>query len=392
LPLKQWQAKILVALVGILIGLVVVEMGLRIMGIEYPLFYDYDPVLGYKLRPGVKGYWTEEGKGYVSVNSDGLRDREHPIPHPANTLRIAVLGDSYTEAMQVNQDEAFWKVLEKDLERCDLHSRKVEVIDFGQSGFGTTQELLDLRYRVWKYSPDVVLLAFTTGNDIADNSRELKQLNYVPYYVYRGDNLVLEDQQARENWSKENTRWRRFYVDDLLSIRFFQVLHHAKEKFWKWWLVKGHAKKADASVKDQEAGISDSIYREPTTKVWREAWKVTEGVLLKMRDEVAQKGAYFAVVILTNGDQVNPSPINRASFAKSLGVTELFYPDYRLERFCQDHGIPILLLGPPFQEYATQHEVYLHGFGKTLGTGHWNQKGHHLAGQLIAQWLCPRLK
>ena len=54
-------------------------------------------------------------------------------------------------------------VMEKDLEKSDhLQGRHVEVINFGVSGFGTTQELLTLEYKVWKYSPDVVLLAFTT--------------------------------------------------------------------------------------------------------------------------------------------------------------------------------------------------------------------------------------
>ena len=100
MSVQQWRLKILLALVSILIGLVVMEAGLRLLGIEYPLFYDYDPYLGNTLRPGVKGYYVSEGKGYVSINSDGLRDREHPVSHPANTLRIAVLGDSYTEAMQ----------------------------------------------------------------------------------------------------------------------------------------------------------------------------------------------------------------------------------------------------------------------------------------------------
>ena len=85
--MKQWQAKILVALVSIIIGLVVVEMGLRILGIQYPLFYDYDPYLGIRLRPGAQGYWITEGKGYVIINSDGLRDQEHPISHAADLLR-----------------------------------------------------------------------------------------------------------------------------------------------------------------------------------------------------------------------------------------------------------------------------------------------------------------
>lgn len=370
-----------------------VELGLRLAGVEYPLFYDYDPYLGNKLRAGAKGYWTEEGNGYVSINSDGLRDREHQIDHPPDTIRIAILGDSYAEATQVNQEETFWAIMANELKRCDqLQGRQVEVINFGVSGFGTTQELLTLQHRVWKYSPDVVLLAFTTGNDISDNSRALKRNDYHPYHVYRGGKLVLEDRQTREKWTKENTLWRHIYQDDLLAFRFFQVIHHAKGLFWKWWLLKDPGQEKGAPLELHEWGIDDRVYQEPASENWKEAWKVTEGVLLEMRDEVVQKGAQFFVVALSTPAQVNPNPSKRLAFAKALGVNDLFYPDRRLAGFCQRHDLAVLLLGPSFQEYATQHQVYLHGFGKSLGKGHWNQVGHRLAGRTISTWLCPQLK
>jgi len=394
MSLNQWQVKILVTLASIIIGLVVVELGLRILGIQYPLFYDYDPYMGIKLRPGAKGYWTTEGRGYISINSDGLRDHEHPISHPANTLRIAVLGDSYAEALQVNEPEAFWAIMGKELQKCDnLRGRKVEVINFGVSGFGTTQELLTLRHRVWKYSPDVVLLAFTTGNDVSDNSRKLKKIDYNPYYVYKGNKLVLDDQQTSENWeAKQHSLWKKMDLDAFLHLRFFQVMNHAKDLFWKWWLPEDTGQGPYESLEGHEAGMSDLTYQEPTTEDWKEAWRVTEGVLLEMRDEVIHGGAQFFVVALSNSIQVNPKPAKRQAYAKALGVPDLFYTDHRLEGFCQSRHIPILLLAPSFQEYATQHQVYLHGFGKNLGTGHWNQQGHRLAGQAIARWLCPQLK
>ncbi len=40
------------------------------------------------------------------------------------------------------------------------------------------------------------------------------------------------------------------------------------------------------------------------------------------------------------------------------------------------------------QAYAEQNKVFLHGFGANIGNGHWNQLGHRLAGEWIAQKLC----
>jgi hypothetical protein len=203
----------------------------------------------------------------------------------------------------------------------------------------------------------------------------------------------LDDHLTRENWeAKQHGPWKEMHLDVLLNLRVFQVILHAKDMFWQWWLFKDPGRVVDPAIEGHEWGIYDQVYQGPTTKVWKEAWRVTEGVLLQMRDEVVQKGARFYVVTLSTGIQVNPDPAKRKAFAKALGVRDLFNPDHRLEGFCQGHHIPILLLGPLFQEYATQHKVYLHGFGRTLGRGHWNQNGHRLAGVTIAKWLCPQLQ
>ena len=55
----------------------------------------------------------------------------------------------------------------------------IEVINFGVSEYGTTQ-YLTLKNHVWKYNPDLILLAFYSGNDISDNLKILstKKYNY----------------------------------------------------------------------------------------------------------------------------------------------------------------------------------------------------------------------
>ena len=195
-----------------------------------------------------------------------MRDREHAIAHPANTVRIAVLGDSYAEAMQVNQDETFWAIMEKDLEKSNyLKGRHVEVLDFGQSGFGTNQELLVLETKAWKYSPDVVLLAFTTANDVSDNSRILKKIDSVPYFVFVGDKLVLDDEKTRENWTtRQHSLWHLLHLDKLANFRVFQLMLYSKDVLQNWRArqsIENKPKangKVQAHVKGQEAGISDS--------------------------------------------------------------------------------------------------------------------------------------
>ena len=399
--MKQLQVKASVVLVSIIIGLVLIELTLMLLGIEYPHFFYPDPHVQMKFRPGIKGYWLKEGGGYVSINSDGLRDREHNIRKPPNTLRIAILGDSFAAAMEVNQEEAFWAIMENELQSCiNLQGRNIEVINFGIPGLSTTQELLVLRHRVWKYSPDVVLLAFFTNNDVAENSKDLAKYwpgdDYAPYYGYQNGKLVLDDKLTKEEYGKLTPKedwpwWFSFSVWLKDNSRTFQLFRQFHKVLWVWWF-QTHERGVSAATKPGlESNPQIDIYREPTDRVWKDAWRVTEGVMLMMRDEISAKGSRFFVVVVSAPAQVYPDPETRKKFTKKLGVPNLFYPDRRLEKFCQKEGIPVLLLAPAFQEYATAHKVFLHGFQGNLSTGHWNQSGHRLAGNMIARWLCGQL-
>src|SRR6476659_8509853 len=183
---------------AILVALLIAEVALRVSGFSYFSPYAPDQDVGYSLRPGAEGWWKKEGLTYVKINSHGFHDREHTIAKPPDTLRIAVVGDSFTEALQVPLEKAFWSVMEPKLQHClQPASAKVEVLNFGVSGFSTAQELVLLQKRVWQFSPDVVVLLVTTGNDVRDNSPTLnpQREQPIPYFVFQNGTLVLDDSQ-----------------------------------------------------------------------------------------------------------------------------------------------------------------------------------------------------
>lgn len=410
---KLRAAKLLLVLGGVLFGLLLTEAALRLAGYSYPVFYTPDRALGYALTPNMAGWYRKEGAAYVRINSAGLRDRERARPKPAGVFRIAVLGDSYAEALQVPLENAFWYVLEERLRACGAFGgREIEVINFGVSGYGTAQELLMLRARVWAYAPDLVLLAVTTNNDITDNSRVLKGTDEIPYFVYRGERLTLDDSflntaafRLRQSAVNEWGRWIRD------NSRTAQAVHQAHGAF-KSYLARRRAQRApDETARapaaettappaapggvgppppPAELGIDNLIYRAPDDATWQEAWRVTEGLLALMRAEVEAGGARLLVVTLSNGIQVHPEPAARQAFMQRLGLADLFYPDRRLRTFGAQAGITVLNLAPSMQQYAERQRVFLHGFGDNLGNGHWNERGHKVAGEILAGWLCEQ--
>ena len=179
---------------SIFVALLLVELSLRFVRFSEPsLFYVYDHDRGIALRPLAEGWWHNEAENYVRINGQGFHDHERALIKQPGTLRIAVLGDSYAEALQVPLEDAFWAETERRLKQCsNTGGRKVEVMNFGVSGYGTAQELITLHNRVWDYSPDIVLLAFTAGNDLNDNLKQLSNDTMRPYFVYRDGKLTLD--------------------------------------------------------------------------------------------------------------------------------------------------------------------------------------------------------
>ena len=404
--IRRLLANLLLVCVGLVVGLLMVEVCLRIAGYSYPNFYMPDPDRGIALRPSMEGWYRREGLNYVRINSDGLRDREHSKLKPADTLRIAVIGDSYAEALQVPMENAFWAVMEQRLQECPAFAgQKVEVINFGVSGYGTAQELITLRQHVWDYSPDIIMLAVTTNNDITDNSRSFKRTN-IPYFIYRDGQLVLDDsfkdslvfrwQQsalvASFRWARDHSRALQAIDPAFLAIKTYLKSRRARNNAAQPLQAQQNAAQfvpeQNSPAKYEEVGIDNLIYREPEGPVWNEAWQITEGLIVLMRDEVKSRGARFLVVTLSSGIQVHPDPAARQVFMKGLGVDDLFYPDRRIKALGEREGFAVLSLAPALRAYAEEKKVFLHGIGNNVGNGHWNILGHRVAGEIIAQKLC----
>src|ERR1700741_3890996 len=147
--LRKFLPKLILIFLGLLFGAGIAEIALRVYGYTYPEFYELDQTRGYGLRPGAEGLYRKEGRSYVRINSDGLRDQEHSLTKPANTLRIALIGDSYAEALPVPLEQSFWSIMKDKLVECDAASGKaIEVINFGVSGYGPAQVLRMLREKV----------------------------------------------------------------------------------------------------------------------------------------------------------------------------------------------------------------------------------------------------
>lgn len=379
--LSRWATNLVMALGAVLVALLLCELVLRLMGVSYSVYVWTDPVVGVAHIPGAESRRQSEGQPWIGINSDGLRGPETTLEPPAGTYRIALLGDSFIEAFEVPYQSTVGEVIERRLSA--LRGTPVEVLNFGVGGYGTSQELLTLQHKVWKYSPDLVLLAVTTGNDISDNYRALKRSEYVPYHVYQGDSLVLDTTFLDAPGYRSRAVWTRRLLSVVQHSRVAQVVNRVRHVRRK---NERQRKNAGESPED-ELGLRDEVQLPPSTPEWQEAWRVTEGVLRLMRDECRSRDTPFAVVTLTRGIQVTPDREKKESFLRELGAPDLYYAERRLSEFGEREGIPVLNLAPSMAQQAEERQVYFHAYRDTPGIGHWNEEGHQAAGELISAWL-----
>ena len=81
--------------------------------------------------------------------------------------KILIIGDSFTEGVNVNNDEVYYNYLD---------TNKYEIFAYGCGGYGTLQEFMIIDEYFDEINPDILLIQFCS-NDIINNSYELERYN-----------------------------------------------------------------------------------------------------------------------------------------------------------------------------------------------------------------------
>jgi hypothetical protein len=236
-----------------------------------------------------------------------------------------------------------------------------------------------------RYQPDLVLLQFTNGNDVRNNSRALEDDKQRPFFVLEpGGRLRIDDSftaspEFRSHSSLAYELARRL-SDRSRVVQLVRAARHAP------LLRRAHA---DASGFEQ--GLERQLLAAPHDASWEHAWQITEAVIAKIAAFARRNGARFLVVTVPYAIQVHPDRAVRATLKAKLGVADLFYPDRRIGNFARREAIEALTLAPAMQPLAERSQAWFHGFPQAgLGRGHWNALGHRVAAELIAHSLCAR--
>ena len=121
---------------------------------------EYSPIEIWHWRKFMSDQITNSERETFTVHTDqfGFRNYGHALTKPANVIRILILGDSYTSALNIADDKTFQSLLQKNLSDLRPAGKKIEVLSASSPAWSTEQQLLCLSHEAAQFSPDYVLL------------------------------------------------------------------------------------------------------------------------------------------------------------------------------------------------------------------------------------------
>jgi lysophospholipase L1-like esterase len=318
-------------------------------------FSRLDPHLGLRYLPNA--VWRFRHPEYVvdyAIASDGFRGPSPGAAAPAATpdassLRVLLLGDSFTFGQGVAFEETWGAAAERQLRE---QGHRVRLINAGMQGMDTRSELLLLRELTTAYRPDVVVVGWLI-NDLYTN-RPLESDSGV------GAGTARADASAG--------------VDSFIQAGPPQTFHLLQ-------LARRWATGSDAVYERLYLAAPDrgGYFREPLPARPRRQLAVTERLLQQLAEACRAIGAPLVVVSIPQQFQA----LHRARHASGGDVDVALY-DRHFSALARREGFAWLsTLGPLVASPTPVGDLYFRL------DGHLTPAGHAIVGAAVAEVLGP---
>ena len=312
-------------------------------------------------QANIEGFTTLQGKRF-DTNSVGMRDAEHALEKPADTFRILILGDSFMEAMQVEWADSLPALLEQKLTKS--LGRRIEVINQAVSGWGTDVQLGYLERYGLPYEPDLVLLAMTPHNDISDNATLL--------FHRESDSGIME---PVENTDRALLPFAAHKVREWLS---------GHSHLYQLAVGSLRAQRVQRVGRELDSHVFELLREDPSEEI-RAGWRRTLALFDRMDSVSRAHDARLAVFIVPIVYQISDERL--AEFVESHDATvdalDLLSPQRRMRAWGASRGVPIIDIQPRLREFAIRHQARPYD----TGDGHWDEDGHRVAAEVVAERL-----
>lgn len=381
MKIRFWQ-KISILVLTIFVSVVIFELLLRSTSAEPENLAKLksSPLFLYENKPNAQFHYGEGGGEFsieIKINDYGFRDDEFSREKPEGVYRIAVLGDSHEEALQVSLDETWQKIMAGTL--SELLGKKIETYNFGVSGYGTDQQWLTLKEKVWRFSPNMVILAFSP-NDIGDTYKnKLVRL--------KGGKVDVISAQEKVGGNFLGKLLRNTYVYHLIvkASSTNQISKRLVDKIRVKILgftPEGRFYLSDAQLTSGPFEVIASQKNPPKEVI--ETWQIVAALLSDMRKQTQDHGAEFLVTINIPRNQVDEADWDklRDQYHLDKESSMAYQINEVLSQVTNEHGIT--LYDPRLDAIDWKED---NGILHFPIDGHFNQNGHVFMGEKVADFI-----
>lgn len=388
---REWLFRLILVSVSVGLVLGMAEVAARILragqgggkeGREESLYTEYDPLLGWRKKPNTTTtYRRREYTVDVRVNAQGLRDAER-APEPApDTFRVLALGDSFVEGYTVDQELTVTQQLQKRLAGQGCAAR-VDVVNGATAAYSTDQEYLFYRSEGARYRPSLVVLFFY-WNDVIYSDRQEYFGTPKPVFEMGGGDLRLHRYPV-----KQSARPRPEPPADTAAANDGSaLLEMIRERLWF-----GAPATHDALAKlglwnpipRSTPRLEMLVYDRRDLAPVMDAWEKVGAILKALNQDVQAHGSRLAIAYIPGKMEIQESSwkATRQLYRLADGAWDLHRVRDRVARIGEEHGIPIIDLGPSLRQAESAFQSTYFTFD-----GHWNARGHEVAARTVFEWM-----
>jgi lysophospholipase L1-like esterase len=319
-----------------------------------------------RLKPNQEGIYRirDEVQAHYKINSNGWNSKynSYALKKFPDKPRIAIIGDSYVQAHQVDFDKSFAEKLEQKLGADDY-----EVYRFGISGAPLSQYLHILRKEVLNYAPDVVIVLLV-HNDF-EQSYNLRLGRYTRSFLRL---KIISDHVEEILPQKYEEPWYTFFRG---TATYRYLVDRQRVNI-------GAIKRLIFNIESQ-ASYQANIDIISLQERLRYAEVVTNHVFKSFKNISENYG--IKLLIIMDGDRGGIYQGTKMDKLYSSGVLRL---NLMAREIAEKYILAFIDLHPIFEkDYRRNHKRFNY-----RNDGHWNEYGHEVVAEAIYQYLLKTSK
>ncbi len=353
-------------------------------------------------EPYSRVYWLKEGLGDGITNNYGWYYPEFRLED--DSKKIAIIGDSFIHALQINPSQHTGIALEKLINQNYPNETKTEVLAFGISGAGPAHYLEMIKYAITYFEVDEIFVFICLGNDFLSTTGYCFVFKEIPYPVVciqyiedEAGKLELHPQSIQPFYELQQQLQRGH---EPLSSNVYPILESylITPKVLKFIKIKFDElpnslldKKPFKLFDDRDIQGLYKFYQGERDSETQKGIRVTTKLLKMSQEYATSHGVKIHLVTIPFFPpdfyrQYQSTDWDTEVDIPDIGHIDLILPERIMVEFAQNNDIPIL----PMTKYMYDDRLEVE-YIKTLyyfnGSGHLTPEGHAYFAQAIYDYF-----